>query len=415
MARDIFISYRNEDREAAARICEALEKNGISCWIAPRDIPAGVEWPMAITAGLKRCHTLVLILSSHSKVSKQIAREVESADRNGANILTFRIEDVMPPPSLEYFLQNIQWIDGFGNRFEEGIAALVAAVRRNQAFPAEKTKMHQVASVGGTAAAARMAPAPMAVAEPQAVAGPRNRMPMMALAGVAAVCLAGAGTWMATRGGKAETNVVVPPDREPEKREVTPVNRDTIKPAPVNRGGVNPAPVIPTPVNPPAPSPVNVVPPGITAQQHSKELTEEAAKVASTDGTQALEKLEPAIRLDPKNGDAYYWRGLVYRNRRSFDEAISDFDKAIELGSDVRSKNRAYVGRGQAYQAQKKFTDAEEAFTAVIKGKGGWGEWIEAAYRGRAAVRRAQGNVEGAEADRAELDRQLAVRKRKRE
>jgi hypothetical protein len=38
---DIFISYSSIDKAAADTVCSVLEKNGISCWIAPRDITPG--------------------------------------------------------------------------------------------------------------------------------------------------------------------------------------------------------------------------------------------------------------------------------------------------------------------------------------------------------------------------------------
>jgi hypothetical protein len=139
MARDVFISYRHEDSDPAHRICAMLEREGISCWIAPRDVPPGQQWPTAIAEGIHRSHNLVLVLSSHSRNSKQIAREVEIADRNGLSILTFRLENTDPPPSLEYFLTNLQWIDGFKEKFESAVDQLAEAVRTGENFPAART------------------------------------------------------------------------------------------------------------------------------------------------------------------------------------------------------------------------------------------------------------------------------------
>lgn len=41
MSHDIFISYSGKDSNTANVICHELEKNGIRCWMAPRDIPVG--------------------------------------------------------------------------------------------------------------------------------------------------------------------------------------------------------------------------------------------------------------------------------------------------------------------------------------------------------------------------------------
>ena len=42
MAHEVFISYSSVDSTAGETVCLILEQNGISCWIAPRDITPGV-------------------------------------------------------------------------------------------------------------------------------------------------------------------------------------------------------------------------------------------------------------------------------------------------------------------------------------------------------------------------------------
>jgi hypothetical protein len=73
MARDVFISYQQEDRAAAEHLCAALEAKNVSCWMAPRDICPGQEWASGIIEGLKQCHSFVAILSAQSRNAKQIA------------------------------------------------------------------------------------------------------------------------------------------------------------------------------------------------------------------------------------------------------------------------------------------------------------------------------------------------------
>jgi len=45
MAHDVFLSYSSQDKPIADAVCAALEAKKIRCWIAPRDVLAGV--PMA--------------------------------------------------------------------------------------------------------------------------------------------------------------------------------------------------------------------------------------------------------------------------------------------------------------------------------------------------------------------------------
>jgi hypothetical protein len=136
LSRDVFISYRSEDKEWAERICSALESESLSCWIAPRDIPLGKQWATALVESLQSCKVLVIVLSSNtSKVSpdsknvRQVAREAELADKAGLPIITVRIEDVQPPPDLVYFLGNVQWLDAFGDHFDTAMTQLVQALR----------------------------------------------------------------------------------------------------------------------------------------------------------------------------------------------------------------------------------------------------------------------------------------------
>ena len=142
MARDVFISYRQEDRAAAERVCDVLERSRVDCWIAPRDLPLTDDWPEAIVDGIEQCHTFVLILSQNCQRSRHIARELELADSHALRIVALRIEDVQPPPQLLFFLGNVQWLDAFGDRFDAALARLADAMRRSDIYPAPLTRIH---------------------------------------------------------------------------------------------------------------------------------------------------------------------------------------------------------------------------------------------------------------------------------
>jgi hypothetical protein len=45
MTQDVLLSYSSKDKPSADAICAHLEAAGIRCWIAPRDIAAGDDWP----------------------------------------------------------------------------------------------------------------------------------------------------------------------------------------------------------------------------------------------------------------------------------------------------------------------------------------------------------------------------------
>src|SRR5262247_1823569 len=79
MAHDVFISYSHVDKATADAACATLERAGIRCWVAPRDITPGDEWGAAIIKAIDQCRAIVLIFSSSANNSRQIRREVERA------------------------------------------------------------------------------------------------------------------------------------------------------------------------------------------------------------------------------------------------------------------------------------------------------------------------------------------------
>lgn len=129
MATDVFISYCRENSADADRICQFLEQNNVSCWMAPRNIPGGMEWPEAIVEGIKGSRILLVLLSASTQRSKQIGRELTLASDNDLTVITVRLDDVPAPDKLQYFTSNLQWIDAFGDRFNDGLAKLIATLR----------------------------------------------------------------------------------------------------------------------------------------------------------------------------------------------------------------------------------------------------------------------------------------------
>jgi hypothetical protein len=43
-AAQAFISYASADSATASAVCAALEREGVKCWIAPRDVAPGGLW-----------------------------------------------------------------------------------------------------------------------------------------------------------------------------------------------------------------------------------------------------------------------------------------------------------------------------------------------------------------------------------
>ncbi|HEX8643315.1 MAG TPA: toll/interleukin-1 receptor domain-containing protein [Allosphingosinicella sp.] len=130
MSHDVFISYSTKDKAVGHAVCARLEERGHRCWIAPRDILPGREWGEAIIDGISGARALVLIFSGNANDSPQVRREVERAVGHGLPIIPFRIEDVAPAKSLEYFISNQHWLDALTPPMERHIEQLADVVTR---------------------------------------------------------------------------------------------------------------------------------------------------------------------------------------------------------------------------------------------------------------------------------------------
>lgn len=130
MAHDVFISHSSQDRNVALAACEAIERGGHRCWIAPRDILPGQDYGEAIVDGIRAARVFVLIFSAHSAESPQVRRETERAANVGLAMIPFRIEEVQPSKSLEYFISSAHWLDAFPPPLAPHLTYLEAAVDR---------------------------------------------------------------------------------------------------------------------------------------------------------------------------------------------------------------------------------------------------------------------------------------------
>ncbi len=86
----------------------------------------------------------------------------------------------------------------------------------------------------------------------------------------------------------------------------------------------------------------------------------EALCAAKGEHENAIDDFTAAIRLDPRDAEAYCARGAVYGSAvRDFNKAIADFTEAIHLDSLLA---KAYYDRGKAYEAAGKKAEAERDF-----------------------------------------------------
>jgi hypothetical protein len=129
MAHDVFISHSAQNREVADAVCAALEKAGIRCWVAPRDVRPGRSFPGEITRAIQQSKVMLLIFSGHSNNSEQVLREVQLATDSRLPLVRFRIEDVALTDDLRYFLSTPHWLDALTPPLSTHIARLEVAIK----------------------------------------------------------------------------------------------------------------------------------------------------------------------------------------------------------------------------------------------------------------------------------------------
>jgi TolB-like protein/cytochrome c-type biogenesis protein CcmH/NrfG len=126
---DVFISYASQDIALANAVVSALERQGLTCWIAPRDVNPGSRYAEGIMLGISGAKAVILILSGSALASKHVGKEVERASSKGRPIIVLRTDAAPLTPAFEYFLSESQWIDVGAGGTAAAATKLVEAVR----------------------------------------------------------------------------------------------------------------------------------------------------------------------------------------------------------------------------------------------------------------------------------------------
>jgi hypothetical protein len=129
----LFVSHVSEDLAAAMQIVEELERRGVRCWIAPRDVRPGEPFDDEIANAIEDSRAMLLIFSERCNASEYIRREVTVAGESHKVVIPFRIENAEPKRGLRVRLSDLHWLDGFASR-EQAIDELV------RTFPAANEK-----------------------------------------------------------------------------------------------------------------------------------------------------------------------------------------------------------------------------------------------------------------------------------
>jgi len=129
-SRDVFVSYASQDAAIADAVVESLEKHGIRCWMAPRDVKPGAQYADAIVRAINEAKTLVLVLSQSAVGSSHVGREIERAASKHKQVVALKIDAASLTPALEYFLSESQWIDAVALGMPAALGKLSESIGR---------------------------------------------------------------------------------------------------------------------------------------------------------------------------------------------------------------------------------------------------------------------------------------------
>jgi hypothetical protein len=129
MSHDVFISYSSKNKTVADAVCAMFEENKIRVWYAPRDVPPGRDFASAIISAIDQCKIFILIWSEESNKSDHILAEINHAFSRSITVIPFRIDNVLPTESLEYYIGRTHWLDAITLPLEKHLGKLCDTVK----------------------------------------------------------------------------------------------------------------------------------------------------------------------------------------------------------------------------------------------------------------------------------------------
>lgn len=108
---DVFISYSRKDSEVANRIYDALEAEGVNCFIDREGISGGADFPTVLSEAIMGAKVLLLVASENSYASEFTQKELTFAVSNKGSRFIFPVivDGSTLPKNLEFLLSNINW------------------------------------------------------------------------------------------------------------------------------------------------------------------------------------------------------------------------------------------------------------------------------------------------------------------
>lgn len=124
---DCFISHSSADTLNATSLVEQLESRGLNCWIAPRNIRLGSNYPSEIVEGIASSSSLIVMISKDSLTSRHVEREVNIADEMGKKVYPVKLIDIEIYGGLRFYLavsQEVCLFEDTGDPIEQLVSSI---------------------------------------------------------------------------------------------------------------------------------------------------------------------------------------------------------------------------------------------------------------------------------------------------
>ena len=142
MPAKVFVSYSSADTALANSIYAYLNGNAIHAVKAPDDIRPGEDWAGSITGMIESATHMVLIWTSHSMASKEVAKELTLAMQSNTVIIPFKVQDLAPEGAWRYHLANLHWLQAYSTDHESACRNLADQIQAIPSAPSRPSTLN---------------------------------------------------------------------------------------------------------------------------------------------------------------------------------------------------------------------------------------------------------------------------------
>lgn len=146
MPAKVFVSYSSADAALANSIYVYLNGHAIHAVKAPDDIRPGEDWAGSITGMIEAASHMVLIWTSHSMASKEVAKELTLAMQSNTVIIPFQVQDLAPEGAWRYHLANLHWLQAYSTDHDSACRNLANQIQGITPTPIETSATNSLST-----------------------------------------------------------------------------------------------------------------------------------------------------------------------------------------------------------------------------------------------------------------------------